>query len=94
MNTTRKPIPGLGKVSKVVKKNGWTMRVLFGLKLLVCAASRMLAAKVACGAGILIQAFTKTLGWVPVHKKCGPVRRRKLSGRRSGRSRYADRPLP
>ena len=27
-----------------------------------------------CGAGIMIQAFTKTLGWVPVYKKCGQLR--------------------
>ena len=29
-----------------------------------------------CGARIRIQVFTQTLGWVPVHKKCGPVRDR------------------
>ena len=28
------------------------------------------------GAGILIQAFTRTLGWAPVHTKSGPVRGR------------------
>ena len=26
-----------------------------------------------CEAGIMIQVFTKTLGWVPIHKKCGLV---------------------
>ena len=24
-----------------------------------------------CGTGIMIQAFTKTLGWVPIYKICG-----------------------
>ena len=26
-----------------------------------------------CGAGIVIQAFTESLGWVSTYKKCGPV---------------------
>ena len=26
-----------------------------------------------CGGGVMIQAFTETLGWAPIHKKCGPV---------------------
>ena len=26
-----------------------------------------------CGAGIVIQAITKTLGWAPMHEKCGLV---------------------
>ena len=26
-----------------------------------------------CGAGVMIQAFTETLGWALIHKKCGPV---------------------
>ena len=30
VNITQKPIHGLGKASKVVKKNGWTLRTLFG----------------------------------------------------------------
>ena len=28
------------------------------------------------GAGIMIQVFNKTLGWVPIHRKCGLVRGR------------------
>ena len=27
-------------------------------------------------AGMMVQVFSKTLGWVPIHKKCGPVRGR------------------
>ena len=26
-----------------------------------------------CGAGIMIQVFAKTLGWIPIHTKCGHV---------------------
>ena len=30
----------------------------------------------ACGAEMMIQMFIKTLGWLPIHKQCGPVRGR------------------
>ena len=37
-----------------------------------------------CGTGVMIQAFIVSLGWVPIHKKCGPVIQNSLDAKLGG----------
>ena len=43
-----------------------------------------------CGAGIMIQALTKTLGGAPIHKKLRPGAGSEFLGCRTGRLLYVD----
>ena len=74
VNTTKKPISGLGKESKVAKRNGpYTAEVIWCevIGLWICDGS---CERGTCGAGIMIQVLTKTLGWATVHKSADRYR--------------------
>ena len=49
--------------------NGWTAHVVRSEVTRLCGFRDGSCDDGQCGAGIVIQAFTKTLGWVPINKK-------------------------
>ena len=76
VNTTGKPIPGLGVASKDLKKWVAIAHVVWSEVTGLCGVWEGSCENGTRGAGLMIQIFTKAVGWVPIHKKWSRVRGR------------------
>ena len=74
MNTIKKLMRRLGNGSKG-QVDEWvdTAHVVWSVVIALCGFSDGSCDNGKCGAGIMIMACSKALGWFPIYKKCWPV---------------------